>query len=326
MKPVIWYQLGIDEANRARLEPHAEIVEGGDVAQLKDVFAIVIGSLIDANGALMDTIGPSLRAIVRPGIGVDNVNIADATERGILVINTPDGPTESTAEHAVALLLAVAKRVVTGARFLQTNGTDRSIMFGTEVRDRVLAVIGCGRIGRRVAEICSLGLKMRVIVYDPYIESLQMPGVEFTNDLDSLIQQADFVTLHLPYMPETRHLMNETRLRSMKKGAYLINAARGPIVDEQALIRVLQEGHLGGAGLDVFDPEPPKPDNPLLTMPNVVCTPHTASFTDMGAARMRGGVVDQLIQLIHNERPPHIVNPQAWPGRMQPAQSTERQR
>lgn len=319
MKPVVWYQLGIDEASRARLAPHAEIVEGGDVTQLDNVFAMVIGSLIDANGALMDQVGPSLRAIIRPGIGVDNVNLADATERGILVINTPDGPTESTAEHAVALLLAVAKRVVTGSRYLQSGGTERSIMFGTEVRDRTLAVVGFGRIGRRVAEICSLGLKMRVIAYDPFIESIDMPGIEFTNDLDGLIRQADFVTLHVPNTPETRHLMNETRLRSMKQGAYLINAARGPIVDEQALIRVLQDGHLGGAGLDVFDPEPPHPDNPLLIMPNVVCTPHTASFTDMGASRMRGGVVDQIIQLIQNERPPHIVNFQVWPGRMQPA-------
>lgn len=319
MKPVIWYQFGIDDANRARLEQYANIIEGGDVTELENVFAMVIGSLIDANGVLMDQVGPTLRAVIRPGIGVDNVHIADATQRGILVINTPDGPTESTAEHAVALLLAVAKRVVTGTRFLQTGGTDRNIMFGTEVRDRVLAVIGFGRIGRRVAEICSLGLKMRVIAYDPFIESIDTPGVEFTNNLDSLIRQADFVTLHLPATPDTRHLMNGGRLRSMKQGAYLINAARGPIVDEQALIRVLQDGHLGGAGLDVFDPEPPEQDNPLLTMPNVVCTPHTASFTDMGAARMRGGVVDQIIQLLNNERPPHIVNFQAWPGRMQPA-------
>jgi D-3-phosphoglycerate dehydrogenase len=298
------------------LEEHAQVVLGGSVHDLTGVFAVVIGSIIDANGAFMDRIGPSLRAIVRPGIGVDNVDLAAASARGIMVINTPDAPTESTAEHAVALLISVAKRIVTGSRYMQTNDFPRTELFGTEVRDRVLGVVGCGRIGRRVAEICALGFKMKVIAYDPFLSGVDLPYVEFTNDLGDLLERCDFLTLHLPLTKETHHLIGEAQIRRMRRGAYLINAARGPIVDEQALIRALEDGHLAGAGVDVFDPEPPSGDNPLLFMNNVVCTPHVASYTDRGQAGMRTGVVDQLIQLINRERPPFIVNAQAWPGRM----------
>lgn len=316
MKPVVWYEFTTDDTNRKRLEEHAEVAMGGSVDELNNVFAVVIGSIIDANGAFMDRVGPSLRAIFRPGIGVDNVDLAAATARGILVINTPDGPTESTAEHAVALLISVAKRIVTGSRFLQTNDFPRTELFGTEVRDRVLGIVGCGRIGRRVAEICALGFKMKVIGYDPFLSNVDLPYIEFTNDLNDLLERADFLSLHLPLTTETHHLIGEAEIRRMRRGSYLINAARGPVVDEQALIRALQDGHLAGAGLDVFDPEPPMGDNPLLTMNNVVCTPHVASYTDRGQAAMRTGVVDQLIQLIQRERPPFIVNAQAWPGRM----------
>lgn len=316
MKPTIWYEFTTDEPNRLRLEKEANVVFGGSVDDLDNVFAVVIGSVIDANGAFMDRVGPSLRAIMRPGIGVDNVDLAAASERGILVINTPDAPTESTAEHAVALLMAIAKRVVTGSRFLQTNDFPRTELFGTEVRDRVLGVIGCGRIGRRVAEICGLGFKMKVIGYDPFLTNAEIPGVEFTNDLNDLLERADFLTLHIPLTPDTHHLIGEAEIRRMRRGSYIINAARGPVVDEQALIRALQDGHLAGAGVDVFDPEPPAGDNPLLTMNNVVCTPHVASFTDRGQGGMRTGIVDQILQLIQNERPPFIVNAQAWPGRM----------
>ena len=316
MQPVIWYEFTTDEANLKRLEAHARVVCGGSVTELNNVFAVVIGSIIDANGKFMDSIGPSLRAIIRPGIGVDNVDLDAATQRGIMVINTPDAPTESTAEHAVALLMAVAKRVVTGSRFLQTNDFPRTELLGTEVRDRVLGVIGCGRIGRRVAEICGLGFKMKIVAYDPFLTNVELPGVEFTTDLDDLLSRADFLTLHIPLTPQTYHLIGEEQIRRMKRGSYIINAARGPVVDEKALICALQDGHLAGAGLDVFDPEPPAGDNPLLYMNNVVCTPHVASYTDRGQSGMRTGVVDQIIQLLQNQRPPFIINAQAWPGRM----------
>ncbi len=299
-----------------RLEAVAEVFSPGDPFRLPGVDMVIVGQE-KIDGPMMDHIGPNLKVLARPGIGVDNIDLAAATERGILVINTPDGPTESTAEHTVALLLAVAKRVVMGDMQLRGREIPRLELRGTEVRDRVLGVVGYGRIGRRVAEIGALGLKMRVLAYDPYLSDPAsiLPGVEVVNNLAELLAQADFVTLHVPLTPQTRPLLGERELRLMKPGSYLINASRGPVVDEAALIRALAEGRLAGAGLDVFDPEPPSPDNPLLQMTNVVVTPHIASYTDRGTEAMMHGVIDQLGLILQGERPPFLVNPAAWPGR-----------
>jgi phosphoglycerate dehydrogenase-like enzyme len=138
-----------------------------------------------------------------------------------------------------------------------------------------------------------------------------------TDDLDAMLRNSQFVTLHVPLLPMTRGLIGERELRLMPQGSYLINASRGPVLDEKALIKLLQEGHLAGAGLDVFDPEPPLPDNPLLQMKNVVVTPHIASTTDRGIYSMMHGVADQVMQVLNGERPRSLVNPQVWPGRVQ---------
>ncbi len=318
MKPKIVMQFELRLGATDRLREIADVVVDPKLEQAEgaDIF-IPGGSRVDA--ALMDKLGPKLKAVCRPGIGVDTVDLDAAAERGILVINTPDAPTESTAEHAVALLMAVAKRVMTGDMFLRgNNNIERGDMLGTELLDRTLGVVGYGRIGRRVAEICALGLRMNVIVYDPIIDLNQETPerVTLTDDLDGLLRQANFVTLHVPLLPQTRHLLNERTIGLMQPGSYLINASRGPVVDEAALISALQSGHLAGAGLDVFDPEPPLADNPLLTMKNVVVTPHIASGTDKGVHAMMHGVADQIIQILNGERPPHIVN-NVWPGRVQ---------
>lgn len=280
---------------------------------------VVIAGGGQFDGAFMDKVGPNLKAIAKPGIGVDNIDIDAATARNVLVIHTPDAPTESTAEHAVALLMAVAKRVMVGDMFLRGDHTiQRGAMTGTELLGRTLGVIGYGRIGRRVAEICAAGLRMNVLVYDPYIRSGQPTPerIRMTDDLDDLLRQSNFVTVHVPLLPTTRHFIGEREMRLMPQGSYLINASRGPVIDEAALIRLLQEGHFAAAGLDVFDPEPPMPDNPLLQMKNVVVTPHIASSTDRGIHAMMHGVADQVIQLLQGERPPFIVNAQVWPGRV----------
>jgi D-3-phosphoglycerate dehydrogenase / 2-oxoglutarate reductase len=315
-KIVMQFELRLGAADRLReiadvvVDPKLENAEGADIF-------IPGGSRVD--GTLMDHLGPKLKAVCRPGIGVDTVDLNAATERGILVINTPDAPTESTAEHAVALLMAVAKRVMTGDMYLRGNSEiGREDMLGTELLDRTLGVVGYGRIGRRVAEICALGLRMNVIVYDPFVDVNQPTPerIQLTRDLDGLLRQSNFVTLHVPFMPETHHLINDRTLALLQPGSYLVNASRGPVVDEAALIRALQSGHLAGAGLDVFDPEPPLADNPLLKMKNVVVTPHIASGTDRGVYAMMHGVADQIIQILNGERPPSIVN-NVWPGRVQ---------
>ncbi len=322
MKPKVWLDMKIVPEALARLEPAAEIIADGTLDNLPGAAAVIIGVDNQANGAFMDRTGSSLKVIARHGIGVNNVDIPAATERGILVVNTPDAPTESTAEHAVALLLGAVKRVVAGDKSMRGTDISRAQLKGIEVRGRVLGIIGCGRIGRRVAEICALGLKMRVLAHDPRCAdwgAVETMGIELVENMDALLALADFVSLHVSLTPQNYHLIGERALRLMKPGAYLINTSRGLLVDEAALAQVLAEGHLAGAALDVFDPEPPLPTNPLLQMTNVVLTPHISSYTDLGFLAMGMGAVEQVLQVLRGERPPYLLNPEIWPGRVEPA-------
>jgi D-3-phosphoglycerate dehydrogenase len=318
MKPIVWNEVSLHPEAAGRLRDKVELIHGATWDDLPGIDAAIIGGhRVDA--AFIDHAGPNLKLVVRHGIGYDDVDVPAATERDVLVANTPDGPTESTAEHAVGLMLALAKRIVKAHTGMRSNLlAPRIELRGTELLEKVLGVVGCGRIGSRVTEIIALGMKMRVIVYDPYLEeSPVLPtGVEMVESLDELLAESDFVTLHPPLTPDTKHLIGERELRLMKSDAYLINTSRGPVIDEAALIRVLEDGHLAGVGLDVFDPEPPAPDNPLLHMDHVVVTPHIASGTWQGIRRMSQGVADQILQVIAGERPTHCLNPSVWPGRV----------
>jgi D-3-phosphoglycerate dehydrogenase len=276
--------------------------------------AMVASSLVRYNAALMDGC-PALRIIARTGIGVDNVDLAAATARGIVVTSTPDGPTESTAEHAVAMLLSLAKRLPQGAANLAAGnwGPRTGALLGTEVRGKTLGLVGLGRIGRRVAEICLLAFSMRVLAADPVVTTEQAAalGIELV-DLETMLTHADFVSLHAPATPETTRMMNEERLALMKPGSYLLNLARGSLVDEVALLAALESGHLAGAGLDVFDPEPPAPASPLRNHPAVIATPHMASVTAEGRERMERMAVECLLAFARGERPPNVVNPAVY--------------
>ena len=304
---------------RGQITELAVYIDDGDMDKVAGS-TVISGIRRYYDGEFMDRVGPELVQIAKPGIGVDNIDLDAASARGILVCNTPDAPSESTAEHAVALLMAVAKRVMVGDMQLRgAGGIEREEMQGTELIGSTLGIVGFGRIGRRVAEMTSLGIRMKVTIYDPLLpRDFELPeGVSRTNDIDAIFAENQFVTLHTPLLPETRHLANERRLRLMKRGSYLINASRGGVVDEAALIKVLEDGHLAGAGLDVFDPEPPLADNPLLKMRNVVLTPHIASYTDAGMAAMQAGTVENIANVLKGERPRWIANPEAWPGRME---------
>ena len=299
----------IREMAEVVIDPDLDPGAGADIV-------VAVGGKVDAE--FMTKAGRQLKMISTPGIGVDKIDVDAASERDIVVIHNPDAPTESTAEHTVALLMSMAARVMAGDRFLRGDRTvTREDMRGTELKGRNLGVIGYGRIGRRVAEICALGLKMNVIVHDPFVDLRQATPerVTLTDDLDAVLRDARFVTLHAPLLPATRHLISERELRLIPRGGYLVNASRGSVVDEQALIRVLEEGHLAGAALDVTDPEPPLPDNPLLGMSNVIVTPHIASGTDRGIHAMMHGVADQIAQVLDGEPPRSMVNPEVWPGR-----------
>jgi D-3-phosphoglycerate dehydrogenase len=272
--------------------------------------AILAAAIVRYDGPLLDAL-PNLRLIVRTGIGVDNVNLAAATERGIMVCNTPDGPTESTAEHTVAMLLALAKRLKPGnAQMERGEFGPRSALIGTEVQGKTLGLVGLGRIGRRVAQICRLGLGMQVIAFDPYLTSEQAAEYGVTlADLDKVLGQADFVSLHAPATPETYHLMDSARIACMKDGAYLLNLARGPLVDADAVYQAVSQGKLAGAGIDVFEPEPLPADSPLRHHPDILVTPHSASVTVEGRARIERMAVERILAFARGERPPDVVNP-----------------
>jgi D-3-phosphoglycerate dehydrogenase / 2-oxoglutarate reductase len=312
----IWLESTLHAEALARLEQAAEVVATADPARLAGCLAMIVGSRPRVDGDLLDQAGPELLAVARPGIGVDNVELDAATERGVLVINTPDGPTESTAEHATALLLALAKQVRDGDRWLRGPRT-QPLPLGFELLGRTLGLVGLGRIGKRMAEICGRGLRMRVLAYDPYASpaAAEALGVELVDNLDALLARADVVSLHAPATAETRGLIGDEALRRMKPEAFLINVSRGSLVDEAALARALREGRLAGAGLDVFHVEPPPPDHPLIGLPNVIMTPHIGSATDGGRQKMSDSVVEQVLQVLRGERPSSLVNPEAWPGR-----------
>jgi D-3-phosphoglycerate dehydrogenase len=319
-RPVVWTEVPLAPDAAARLTPVADVVVDPAGERLSGADIAIIGAaFVDA--AFLARAGPNLKLVVRHGIGYDRVDVAACTAAGVLAANTPDGPTESTAEHAVTLLLALAKRIQrSGAALRAGERPTRLELQGTEVRGRTIGIVGFGRIGRRVGEICALGFGMRVLVFDPFAGDAvaRTEWAEAVPILDDLLVGSDFVTLHTSLSPATRHLIGEHELRVMPAGAYLVNVSRGPVVDEAALIAALRDGHLAGAALDVFDPEPPDVTNPLLGMPEVIVTPHVASNTAAGIARMSNAVVDQVLQVLAGQRPTSLLDQDAWPGRTGP--------
>lgn len=284
------------------------------LAGLPDAQAIIAGSRVRYDGALIDQ-APGLRVIARSGIGIDNLSLPDATARGVAVCNAPDGPTISTAEHAITLLMAATKFLKRNENSLR-DGQKHDFFGenqGLELAGQQLGLVGMGRIGSRVAR-AARAMDMNVVVYDPYIsvERCAELGVTLAPTLEALLSTSDVVSLHLPATPETRHLINARSLARMKPGAFLINTARGALIDEAALVQALDSGRVAGVGLDVFDPEPPDLDNPLLHRDNVLATPHVASATRTGKDRLWRTAIAQAIQVLRSERPPHLLNPEVW--------------
>lgn len=278
--------------------------------------ALLVAGQTFVTGEVMDRIGPRLRVVARPGIGVDRIDLKAATEHGIMVVNAPDGPTESTAEHAIALLLNLCKQVAVTDRVLRSGRpfpTLAEVTPGLEVAGAVLGLVGLGRIGSRVATIAQV-LGMRVLAFDPLVtpERASALGVELVPSLAELLPRADVVSLHCPALPETYRILNAETLRLMPRGSYLVNVARGALVDEDALLDVLRSGHLAGAALDVFDPEPPMANHPLFTLPNTICTPHIASYTTAGVLRMEVMACEQIASALRGERPTDLVNAEVW--------------
>ncbi|MDE0654864.1 MAG: hypothetical protein OXI26_14565 [bacterium] len=287
--------------------PEVELPTGVDLVDSPaSAEAAIVGSTTRWDGAACRRL-PELKVVVRRGIGFDNVDVAACAAHGVAACNAPDAPTTSTAEHALALLLAVSKRLKSAERRLRQGdglvGTPATVG-GLELDGRTLGLIGCGRIGRRLGGYAE-ALGMQVLAHDPHLDAAPVGRLV---DLGEIWSSADVVSLHAPATPDTRHLVNATSLAAMRPGVLIINCARGALLDNDALLAALESGHVAGAGLDVTDPEPLPADHPLLHRDDVVVTPHVASGTTAGTERLLTQALAQALVWLRGGTPEHLLD------------------
>jgi D-3-phosphoglycerate dehydrogenase len=252
--------------------------------------------------------GKKLKVIARHGVGTDNIDVEAATELGIYVTNAPQSNTTSVAEHTIGLIIATARNFVRcDAAMRKGNFEIRNQIPGTDIGGKILGLIGVGRIGKLVARKATVGLDMKVIGYDPYVDPNLAPEVEFIDSIEGLLRAADFISLHLPANQTTIGLIDKNKLLMMKPSAYIINAARGGIVNEEDLAEILSQGRIAGAALDVFAEEPPDPANPLFKLDNVTVTPHNAALTRECMDRMAVHAARGIDEVLSGDTPP------TWP-------------
>jgi D-3-phosphoglycerate dehydrogenase len=258
---------------------------------------------------------PELLVISTSGAGYDPVNVEACTDAGVLVVNQSGANAEAVAEHVVAMMLSLSKNIVQTDRSLRKErGLDREVFKGRNAQGRTVGIIGLGQVGQRVARICGKGLEMRVLAYDPYLSAVDIQArgaIPMT--LQNLLAQADFVTVHCPLNAETKNMLGQRELALMQPSAFLINTARGGIIDEDALAEALTAGQIAGAGIDVWVVEPPPLDHALLSFDNVIVTYHTAGVTVDSRHAMAQWNAEQLVQIFQGQRPPRLINPEAWP-------------
>jgi len=256
-----------------------------------------------------------LEVIGRHGVGLEIVDVEAATRKGVPVTFTPEGPTESTAEHAFLLMIASARRLALLDQATRNgNFQIRDTLVGTELLGKKVGVVGFGHIGQRFAEMCRDAFKMEIHVFDPFVadDKVQAWGAIPHQNLAEMAAQVQFLSVHTPATPQTHHLVNDEVLKALGADSFLVNCSRGPVVDEKALIAALQNNVIAGAGLDVYDPEPPASDNPLFKLNNVVLTPHLASFTEEGRQRMGMMVAEDVLRVLRGEMPKYPANPQVF--------------
>ncbi len=263
-------------------------------AIIGDYDGLIVRSATKVNAALLEK-AHKLKLVIRAGIGVDNIDIPRCKERGVVVENTPRGNVMSAAEHAIALLLSLARQVPLASQTTKSGVWEKSKFMGTELTGKTLGVIGTGNIGAVVVDRAQ-GLRLRVIAFDPALseEKARLMGVEKV-DLDNLLSRADFITMHVPLVAGTKHLLNDAAFAKMKKGVLLVNAARGGIIDEDALLRAIEQGIVRGAALDVFEVEPAKPDHPLFAREEVIATPHLGASTFEAQVNVAVEAAEQMI-------------------------------
>lgn len=292
--------LEVDVKKGISKEELLEIVGGYD--------ALIVRSATKVTSDIIDA-ATNLKAIGRAGIGVDNVDVEAATKRGIVVMNTPEANAITTAEHAITLMLSIARRIPQAHASLKSGKWERSKFKGVEIYGKTLGCIGLGNIGKLVAER-ALGLKMNVIAYDPYLtkEAAEKLGVELVS-LDELLERADFITIHTPLTPDTKDLINKDTFEKTKPGLILINCARGGVANEKDITEALSEGKLAGAAFDVYVKEPPEEGNPLLTLDeNVVFTPHLGASTQEAQTKVGLAIAEQVADFLVNDVVKNAVN------------------
>jgi D-3-phosphoglycerate dehydrogenase len=285
------------EGNSAfRVDVATGLDEAGLVKRIAGYDALIVRSKTRVTAPVIAA-GSALKAVGRAGIGIDNIDVPAATERGIVVFNTPDANATTTAELTVAHLLSLSRHLPQADVSVRGGEWQPARYVGAELAGKVLGIIGFGTIGRLVA-VRAAGLKMRVLAYDPFVPAdIMAQSAAEPADLDALIATADYVTLHCPLIDKTRNLIDAARLQRMKAGARLINCARGGLVDEAALYGALKSGHLAGAALDVFVKEPPT-GSPLLTLPNIVLTPHLGASTEEAQQAVSVKIADDIIRFL----------------------------
>lgn len=303
-----------------------------DIQILRDATRETIADAIDPAAAVFvrypcrlhgDAIrrGSKLVVISTSGRGTDAIDIAAASECGIAVVNNPGLGSVPVSEHTLGLMLDLAKQISRSNADVRRGKGFGEGYASTRIHleDRTLGVIGCGQIGTEVVRKCAVGFRMRVLVYDPYIppSKAEAVGGIWVPELAPLLSEADFVSLHPELTEETRGMIGEAELRRMRADAFLINTARGQILQEPALLRALEEGWIAGAALDVFDPEPPPADSPLYAQDKLIITPHVAGLTIEAREQLALSAANQILQVLRGERPPHLVNPEAW-ARVEP--------
>ena len=308
---IAWPDLAIEKEVLAAVGGEVMVAGGGsadEIIALAPQADAILTCWKDVPAEALD-IAPNCRVVSRYGIGLDNIPIGRATELGMLVTNVPDFCLEEVSDHVMALLLATARQLFPLARTAErsdwTRETPRPI---PRVKGQTLGLIGFGNIARALVPK-ALGFGLRVMAYTPRLRPEDAPqGVEVTNELATLLAASDYVSIHSPLTEETAHLIDDAALAQMKPNALLINTSRGGVIDERALVQALKEGRIAGAALDVTDPEPPSGDNPLLSLENVIVTPHAAFYSVAATAELARKAAENVVTVLRGEVPKTLVN------------------
>ncbi|WP_274364475.1 phosphoglycerate dehydrogenase [Paenibacillus thermotolerans] len=305
----------ISDFGLQQLTDAADVAVDKKTGLTEDELADVIGEydalLVRSQTKVTDRIleaGKKLKVVGRAGVGVDNIDLEAATKRGIIVINAPDGNTITTCEHTFAMMMALARHIPQAYRKTVEGVWDRKSFLGVELRNKVLGVLGMGRIGSEVAKRAK-AFGMDVIGYDPFLteERAEKLGVKL-GSVEDIIRKADFMTVHTPLTNETKHMISRPQFEVMKQGMRIINCARGGIIDEMALYEAIEQGIVAGAAFDVFEDEPPKPDHPFLNHPKIIVTPHLGASTVEAQENVAIDVSEQVLNILRNEPFKNAVN------------------